>query len=274
MAYPTVNGPYGLKPVNLVGGQVFAGATRSLPIGYGYATAIGYGDLVNITRGAITKHTGTTDSTAVGLVGVFLGCSYTSPTTKQKLFAQNWVASTLAGDALAYVCDDPDTVFKAVVCSATTVLASGSQAVVGQNYGLIQNAVNGNTGNSQVALLWSATTTTNTAAARVVGLVSETAIVTPSVGSSSSTTITLTTALPNALVVGTDVGSIASNGQYIASGSYVSVAAAAGATSVTVNAAPLAAIASGATVIFTQYPEVLVKLNFGVHAYYTALAIT
>ncbi len=28
MAYPTVSAPYGLRPVNLIGGQVFAGATR------------------------------------------------------------------------------------------------------------------------------------------------------------------------------------------------------------------------------------------------------
>jgi hypothetical protein len=29
MAYPTVDKPYGLQPVNLIGGQVFAGSTRS-----------------------------------------------------------------------------------------------------------------------------------------------------------------------------------------------------------------------------------------------------
>jgi hypothetical protein len=28
MAYPVVNAPYGLKPINLIGGQVFAGSTR------------------------------------------------------------------------------------------------------------------------------------------------------------------------------------------------------------------------------------------------------
>jgi hypothetical protein len=159
MAYPTVNGPYGLRPVNLVGGQVFAGSTRSLPITYGYAAALGYGDIVNVARGQVIKNVVTTDATAgtaaaVGqVIGVFLGCSYTSPATKQKLFAQNWVAGTLAGDGVAYICDDPDTIFKAAVCSATTVMASGSQAVVGQNYSLIQNAVNGSTGSSQVALL-------------------------------------------------------------------------------------------------------------------------
>ncbi len=32
MAYPTVDATYGLKPVNLIGGQVFAGATRLMQI--------------------------------------------------------------------------------------------------------------------------------------------------------------------------------------------------------------------------------------------------
>ena len=32
MAYPTVDAPYGLKPVNLIGGQVFAGSTRQIKI--------------------------------------------------------------------------------------------------------------------------------------------------------------------------------------------------------------------------------------------------
>jgi hypothetical protein len=279
MAYPSVSGPYGFRPINLIGAQVFAGGTRQLPIQYGYATSIFYGDLVNLTRGTITKNTDTTDSTGTGLVGVFLGCSYTDPSTKQKLFTQYWPSGTAAGDAVAYVCDDPDTVFKVVMCSATTVVASGAIPSIGQNYGLIQNAGNANTGDSAVALLWSATTTTVDLAARVVGLVPETAIVTSATGSSSSTTITLTgSGLPSAIPVGTDVAYVASNGQLIETGSYVSVAAAAGATSVTINSAiavpgGVTAIPSSSTIVFTQYPEVLVKLNFGTHSYYTGTAV-
>lgn len=279
MAYPSVSGPYGFRPVNLIGAQVFAGGTRQLPIQYGYATSIFYGDLVNLARGTIVKNTDTTDSTGNGLVGVFLGCTYTDPSTKQKLFSQYWPASTAAGDATAYVCDDPDTVFKVVMCSATTTVASGAIPSIGQNYGLIQNAGSANTGDSAVALLWSATTTTADLAARVVGLVPETAITTSATGSSSSTTITLTgSGLPIAIPVGTDVAYIAANGQLIETGSYVSVAAAAAATSVTINSAiavpgGVTAIPASSTIVFTQYPEVLVKLNFGTHSYYTATAV-
>ena len=277
MAYPVVSAPYGLKPINLIGGQVFAGSTRNYPIQYGYATNIFYGDIVNIIRGSIVDNADTTDSTGTGIVGVFLGCSYTNPTTKQKQFAQYWPAGTAAGDCQAIICDDPDTVFKVVMCSATTVIASAASAMLGQNFGLIQNAGNVNTGNSAVAALYSASTTSADLALRVVGLVGETAVTTSVTGSSSSTTITCS-ALPNALVVGTDVAYIASNGQLVQTGSYVSAAAAAGATSVTINstiAVPgsVTAIPSSSTIVFTQYPEMLVKLNFGTHSYYTGTAV-
>jgi hypothetical protein len=277
MAYPIVSAPYGLKPINLIGGQVFAGSTRDYSIQYGFASNIFYGDLVNIVRGSIVKNTDTTDSTGSGIVGVFLGCEYANPTTKQTQFAQYWPAGT-AATGRAIVCDDPDTVFKVVMCSATTVIASASTALLGQNFGLIQNAGNVNTGNSAVAALYGASSTSADFALRAVGLVEETAIQYTAVGSSSSTTITLTTPASSALVVGTEVGYIAANGQYIQSGSYVSAAAAAGATTVTINSAiavpgSVTAIPSASTIIFTQYPEMLVKLNFGTHSYYTATAV-
>ena len=79
MAYPTVSAPYGYKPVNLIGGQVFAGSTRNLPIQYNYGTALYYGDLVTLSAGYVviaTYPVSTTNTT----VGVFLGCYYTNPT--------------------------------------------------------------------------------------------------------------------------------------------------------------------------------------------------
>ena len=40
MAYPTVSGPYGFQPINLIGGQVFAGSTRLIPIAQNSGTSI------------------------------------------------------------------------------------------------------------------------------------------------------------------------------------------------------------------------------------------
>lgn len=275
MAYPVVSAPYGLKPINLVGGQVFAGSTREYAIPYGYATNIFYGDLVGLSRGNIERLTVSTGTLGT-VTGIFLGCSYTNPTTKQKTFAQYYPASTSAGDIMAIVCDDPDTVFKAAVCSSGVVMASGARAMIGQNLAMINNSGNVNTGNSANALLAPTNTpaTTDALPIRVLGLVPDTAV---SLGNATYTSISTATvtcsALPFALPVGTDVGSLASNGEYIASGSFVDTAANAGATSFVLNQAPVTAFAASSTLVFVQYPELLVKLNFGQHQYYAATSI-
>jgi hypothetical protein len=279
MAYPTIDAPYGLKPVNLIGGLPFAGSTRELPIQYGYATDIGFGDFVQLARGTVTRSAVTTSATGLGLVGVFLGCSFTNPFTKQKMFSQTWPAGTLAGDALAYVSDDPNVVYRTAVVSGTTVIASSSIAMIGQNYSMVNGTVNLNTGNSANAALYSATLTTAAFPLRVVDVVRDTAQSVSATGSSSTTTITLTgSGLPSAIVAGTDVAYVASNGQLIQTGSFVTTAAAAGATSITINSAvavpgSVVALPAASTIVFTQYPEVLVKINFAIHEYLTATAV-
>ena len=274
MAYPIVSAPYGLKPINLIGGQVFAGSTREYAIINNYATNIFYGDLVGLVRGNLERlsvSTGTLGTVA----GVFLGCSYTNPLTKQKTFSQYYPANTAAGDIMAIVCDDPDTVFSAVVCSATTAVASGARAMIGQNVAMINNTGNTATGNSKNAVLAPSATpaTTDALPLRVLGLNPDTEV---SLGQATFTSISTATvtcsALPFALPVGTDVGSLDSNGNYIASSSFVITAAAAGATSFVLNAAPLTAFVASSTLVFNQFPEILVKLNFGQHEYYAATA--
>jgi hypothetical protein len=273
MAYPVVSAPYGLKPVNLIGGQVFAGSTRELPITYGYATNIFYGDFVTVVRGNLERISVTTGVVGT-LMGVFLGCSYTNPITKQKTFSQYWPASTLAGDAVAIVCDDPDTVFQAVMVSGTTVVTSGARAMIGQNLAAVNNTGSTATGNSANAVL-ADTSLALTAALpiRVIGLVPDSVVAqgTGVYSSISSATVTLASALSFTPVVGADVGSIAANGQYIASGSYV--ASVTSSTVVVLNAAPLVAFAAASTIVFNQYPEVLVKINFGLHKYYAGTAV-
>ena len=76
MAYPTVDKPYGLKPVNLIGGLPFAGATRKIPIASGYATGIFCGDVVQYKNDGTLIITVLQNNTSVvaGVIGVFLGC--------------------------------------------------------------------------------------------------------------------------------------------------------------------------------------------------------
>lgn len=272
-----VSAPYGLKPINLIGGQVFAGSTRALPIQYGYATNIFYGDFVKVLRGNVTRASVSTGTASAQFDGIFLGCSYTDPVTKDKRFSQYWPASTLAGDAIAYVADDPDTVFKAAVCSSGTTMASGAVAMIGANLSMVNNTGNVNTGNSLNAVLAPTATPVSTVLpVRCIGVVEDTAFSYTATGSSSSTTVTLTgSGLPAAIPVGTSVAYYASNGQLIETGSFVATAAAAGDTSVTLNAAVavpggVTAIPASSTIVFTVYPEVLVKANLLVHAYYSS----
>jgi hypothetical protein len=280
MAYPALDGPYGLKPINLIGGQVFSGSTRMIPIQYGYNANIYYGDFVVLARGFATRAAVSTGTGVNQVTGVFLGCSFTNPTTKQKQFSQYWPSGTLAGDAMAVVCDDPDTVFKAVVCSATTVVASGAKALVGTNLSMVNNvdlAGQTMTGNSRNAVLAPTATPVSTILpVRCVGVVEDTAYAATGTGSSATTTITLTgSGLSAAIPIGTSVGYLAANGQVIDTGSFVTAAASAGATSITINAQPTLAgagtnIPASSTIIFTVYPEILVKVNLLIHGYYSS----
>ena len=274
MAYPVVSAPYGLLPQNLIGGQVFAGSTRMYNIQYGYATSIFYGDFVVLSRGFATRASVTTGTGLNQTVGIFLGCTYTNPITKQKQFSQYWPASTAAGDCQAYVFDDPDAVFKAVVCSSGTTVSSGAMAMIGTNLSAINNTGSVNTGNSANAVLApTATPVTTTLPLRMVGLVQETAVSLGTATFSSGTTTLTVSALPYALPVGTDVSVLTTGGQVAQTGSFVATAAAAGDTSVVLNQAATFTLNSGvygSTVVFTQYPEILVKLNQGLHGYYSA----
>lgn len=274
MAYPVVSAPYGLLAQNLIGGQVFAGSTRMYPIQYGYATDIFYGDFVVLSRGFATRATVDTGTGLNQTVGIFLGCTFTNPVTKQKQFSQYWPASTAAGDCEAYVLDDPDAVFKAVVCSSGTTVASGALAMIGTNLSAINNTGSTTTGNSANAVLAPTNTpVTTTLPLRMIGVVPDTAVDLGTATYSSGTTTLTVSALPFALPVGTDVSVLTTSGQIAQTGSFVDTAAAAGATSVVLNQAATFTLNSGvytSTVVFTQYPEILVKLNQGLHGYYSA----
>ena len=175
MAYPTISAPYGLKPVNLIGGQVFAGSTRLMEIASGYATNIFYGDLVKrVSTGTIEKDTGTTTATPCG---VFLGVSFTNSSTGQVQQQQFYPASQAIATGtqiFAVVADDPDTLFQVAVVSGTTVITGVGITAIGNNATLVQNAGSTTTGDSKVALLDS-TGTSGTLPIRIIDVVRDTA---------------------------------------------------------------------------------------------------
>lgn len=174
----SVASPYGLKPVNELGGLPYAGSTRIYKINpNGTAANIFNGSPVYVNAdGFLVPATATgADATTngfpvgtanTGIVGVFVGCSYINA-QGQVIYAQYYPTGT-TGVVNAYVVDDPDVIFQ--VQSAGTV----TQAAVGSNVFFSTGAVatgNTTTGNSTASVVAGASAVATSAAFRVVGFV-------------------------------------------------------------------------------------------------------
>lgn len=176
MAYPTIDKPYGLRPVNLIGGRVFSGSTRQMAIASGEGTSIYYGDIVIMSsNGCITRATLT--ATTVNVAGIFLGCSYLN-SQSQRIYSQYFPGGTTgtldtSSMITAYVADDPLIAMKAAVVSSGTTISGRARAAVGENVAWIDNAGSTITGDSAIGLN-STTATTTTLPLRIVDVVPET----------------------------------------------------------------------------------------------------
>lgn len=172
----SVASPYGLRPVNQLGGTPYAGATRTYlidPAGTAsniyngspvYVNASGYLAVATATGADATTNGFPTGTTNTGIVGVFVGCSYYNA-QGQLIFSQYYPTGT-TGVIQASVVDDPNVVFQ--VQSAGTV----TQAAVGANVFFSTGAVatgSTSTGNSTASIVAGASAVTTTAAFRVVG---------------------------------------------------------------------------------------------------------
>jgi hypothetical protein len=148
----SVNAPFGLR----VTGRLDAGSLevfRQYPIASGYAANIAAGDVVQLTDNGtsttITKQTATGDtSTDIAMLGVFVGCSYTDPSTNQLTFSNMWPTGTVASDALAFVVDDPQALYVVMADEAIT----NTLDIYGKNAAIVQGAVNTTFKASRVAL--------------------------------------------------------------------------------------------------------------------------
>jgi hypothetical protein len=250
------------------------------PIATGYSTNLFNGQTVKLSNGTIIADNYSAASSPTtpiaGTIGVFVGCQYVN-SMSQTIQSQYWPASTVSDNAIAYIIDDPRTVFKAAVTGQGTSLANTANttigyinpAFVGTNlYTLTGNSGSTTNGNSYLALTGGAVSngTGNvrvTAAApwRVVGVVPETAVVVTATASTSGSSTTLTLAASNSsILAGMQV--IAS-GTGAAQGNYITVTNVNG-TTLTVSSA--ITVASGTSCTFIGFPEVLVTWNGNFHS--------
>ena len=174
MAYPTVSAPYGLKPINSIDGKPYAGAFRQIPVAASFATAIFFGDTVQIdSTGYLIKSTTTNSGT---IVGVCVGGQYvnSSGQTVQSQYIPASV-STTTNYAYAYVVDDQQALFKVAVVTSGTTMGTAARADVGSNVALVLNAGSTTTGDSAFAVTLTGAGTTATIPIRVIDVVPETA---------------------------------------------------------------------------------------------------
>ena len=176
MAYPTLDAPYGLVSVGLIGGRPYTGATRQMKIASNYGTAIGKGDLVKrVNDGTIERDGSTTAFPATGTLGVFMGCSYTDPNTSQLTFRNQYPGSIVASDISAFVVDDPDVILKAAVCSSGTTMATVARTVIGNKASIISNTLNTTNGRGKLAINSGSVATTSTLPFQIIDVVDSTA---------------------------------------------------------------------------------------------------
>ena len=158
--------PNGAEPVNTLSASgSYTGKVRHMKIASAYNTAIFYGDFVKLVAAGTVEKAAVTTSVVAGTVGIFVGCSYTDPSTSQLTFNQHFPASTAASDIMAYVVDDPKLVFKMQGDEAI------AQTGLGNNISAVNTAGSTSIGRSKNALDGGSIATTNTLPLRVVDFV-------------------------------------------------------------------------------------------------------
>lgn len=160
----TTAAPYGAEPVGTLSASgSFTGKVQHIAIAASYGTSIFYGDFVKLAvTGHVQKDTGTT---ALTPIGIFVGCSYTDPTTGQPTYSQYWPASNAATDAKAYVVTDPDVLFKMQADGAC------GQNYLNANAAVVQTAGSTSIGRSKNALDQSTAAATGSLPLRIVDFV-------------------------------------------------------------------------------------------------------
>jgi hypothetical protein len=176
MAYPTIDKPYGFKPIQRYDGIPYAGATLQYPISGSYNTAIYNGASVKLVAGGTIELSGAT--TTGTIIGVVTGFQYTN-SSGQTVQAQYYPGTSVT-NAIAYVVVDASASFKVAVTTSGTAgtVTYANATILGANVAEIQNGTGSTTtGDSQASIVKPAdgAGAATTLPWRVVGLVPDTA---------------------------------------------------------------------------------------------------
>ena len=151
--------PYGLKPINLIGGQAFnGGVIREIKLSTENTYAFYTGDVIQLTSAGNPQplQATITTGTTAGVVGVCLGVSYVDPALKYQVYGQTLPAGALAAgytNITIHVCDDPDQLFQVQGSAAFGTLTNGAAGAIGKNAALGNFGGNATTGLSTINLV-------------------------------------------------------------------------------------------------------------------------
>lgn len=185
--------PYGLKPINLIGGQAFnGGVIREIVLSTNNTYAFYTGAVVQLSSAGnpqpiqatpvAPEYAATSTPGTAGIVGVCVGVSYVDPNLKYQVFAQYLPADAITGgytNVTIHVCDDPDQLWQIQGDAAFGTLTNGAAGAIGKNAALSTFTGNATTGLSQTKLVVGSNggslAATTTLAMRVVDVVAATA---------------------------------------------------------------------------------------------------
>ena len=156
---------FGMVPLRKVGSNVNSTGQTQYNIANGLASNIFHGDLVMMSAGNLTPVATTTDYA----VGVFVGCEYTDPTSKQPTFSRYFPANTSSaiGNPVGFVVDDPYATF--MIQADASVTAGGINS---QNFAVTLGSGSTVTGNSGFGIKAASRATTHLLA-RPIAVVDE-----------------------------------------------------------------------------------------------------
>jgi nucleoside diphosphate kinase len=174
MAFPTVDAPYGFKPINRFDGMPYAGATNQYPVTSGQA--VYNGQVVAFITGGTVSPVALTGSSSIYAVGVVVGVQYTN-SSGQTVQAQYAPASGVT-NVIAYVVNDPAAEFKVAVTNASSVIVPVAGTILNSSVGGVTGTGDPSTGNINSSINGSTAATGTNLLFRVTALVPETIDVT------------------------------------------------------------------------------------------------